>query len=47
MFYFNMDMASPDRGDFCHLLITFENSSDPDQAEQNLGPDLDPKCLIL
>ena len=27
------------------LLITFANSLDPDQARQNVGPDLDPKCL--
>ena len=29
------------------LLITSANSSDPDQAQQNVGPDLDPKCLTL
>ena len=29
-------------GDFCHLLITFANSSDPDQDRQDVGPDLDP-----
>ena len=34
----------PTRGDFCCLLITFANSSDPDQARQNVGPDLDPNC---
>ena len=33
------------RGDFCCLLITFANSLDPDQAQQNVGPDLDPNCL--
>ena len=32
-------------GDFCHLLITFANSLDQDQARQNEGPDLDPNCL--
>ena len=32
-------------GDFCHLLITFANSLDHDQAPQNVGPDLDPNCL--
>ena len=32
-------------GNFCHLLITFANSLDPDQARQNVGPDLDPNCL--
>ena len=29
------------------LLITFANRLDPDQARQNVGPDLDPNCLIL
>ena len=29
------------------LLITFANSLDPDQARQNVAPDLDPNCLIL
>ena len=32
---------------FCRLLITFANSLDPDQARQNVGPDLDPNCLTL
>ena len=35
----------PTSGDFCHLLISFSNSLDPDQARQNVGPDLDPNCL--
>ena len=35
----------PASGDFCHLLIIFANSLDPDQARQNVGPDLDPNCL--
>ena len=26
-------------------VITFANSLDPDQARQNVGPDLDPNCL--
>ena len=30
-----------------HLLITFANRLDPDQARQNVGPDLDPNCLTL
>ena len=34
----------PANGDFCHLLITFANSLNPDQARQNVGPDLDPNC---
>ena len=29
----------------CRLLITFANSLEPDQARQNVGPDLDPNCL--
>ena len=29
------------------LLITFANSVDPDQDQQNVGPDLDPNCLTL
>ena len=33
--------------DFCRLLIIFANSLDPDQARQNVGPDLDPNCLTL
>ena len=35
------------RGDFCHLLITFANSLDPDQDRQNVGPDLVPNCLTF
>ena len=27
------------------MLITIANSLDPDQAQQNVGPDLDPICL--
>ena len=34
-------------GHLTRLLITFANSLDPDQARQNIGPDLDPKCLTL
>ena len=30
---------------FCHLLIIFANSLEPDQACQNVGPDLDPNCM--
>ena len=37
----------PASGDFCHLLITIENSLDPDQARQNVRPDLDPNCFTL
>ena len=28
-----------------HLLITFANSLDADQAGQDVGPNLDPNCL--
>ena len=31
----------------CHLLITFATSLDPDQAQQNIGPDMGPNCLTL
>ena len=31
----------------CRLLITFANRLDPDQAGQNVEPDLDPICLAL
>ena len=27
--------------------MTFANRLDPDQAQQNIGPDLDPSCLTL
>ena len=33
--------------DFCHQLITFASSLDPDQDRQNVGLDLDPNCLTL
>ena len=29
----------------CCLLITLANNLDPDQARQNVWPDLDPNCL--
>ena len=32
---------------FCHLGITFANKLNPDQDQQNVGPDLDPNCLTL
>ena len=34
-------------GHFCHLLVTFENILDPDQNQQNVGPDLDRNCLEI
>ena len=33
--------------DFGLLLITFANSLDPDQDQQNVGPDLDPNSWTL
>ena len=30
----------------CHLLITFTNMLDPDQARQNIRPDLGPICPL-
>ena len=35
----------PTSSDIYHLLITFANSLDPDQAQQNIWPDLDPNSL--
>ena len=32
---------------FSHLLVTFANSLDPDQARQNVGPDLDPNRFTV
>ena len=43
-FAFNSFHAS---GDFCCLLITFANSLDPDQDQQNVGTDLDQNCVTL
>ena len=37
----------PASGEFCHLLRIFANSLDPDQARQDVRPDLDPICLTL
>ena len=37
----------PASGDFCRPLITFDKSLDPDQARQNVEPDLDLNCLTL
>ena len=41
--YVNSFFASGD----CRLLITIANSLDQDQDRHNVGPDLDPNCLIL
>ena len=35
------------RGNFCCLQIIFANSLDPDQAQQSVGPDLEPNRLTL
>ena len=42
---FSVFNSLPTSSDFYHLLITFANSLDPDQAQQNISPDLDPNCL--
>ena len=34
-------------GNFCHLLMTFAKSLDPDQDRQNVGPDPDLNTLTL
>ena len=39
--------SSPAGGNFCHLLIFFANSLDPDQAWHYVRPDLDTSCLAL
>ena len=39
-----MNLVS-DSGAFCGLLIAFKNSLDPEQAQQNAGPDLDPRLF--
>ena len=43
----SMINSFPASGNFCSLLIKSANSLDPDQAQQNVGPDLDPNCLTL
>ena len=40
----NLFLAS---SDFCCLLITFANSLDQDQDQQNVGPDLGPNRFTL
>ena len=42
--FLNLNLA---RGYFCSLLIAFANSLEPDQDQQNVGPDLDPNSLTL
>ena len=34
-------------GNFCRLLLTFANSLDSDQNQQNVCPDLEPNYLAL
>ena len=45
--FFHLLNSFPGSSDFCSLLITFANSFDSDQVQQNIGPDLDPNCLTL
>ena len=42
--YFALKEANGKIFTICLLLWTFENSLDPDQAQQNVRPDLDPNC---
>ena len=37
----------PASSEFCCLPINFANSLNSDQAQQNVGPDLDPSSLTL
>ena len=39
--------SSPANDNFRCLLMSFENSLDPDQAWHIVGPDLDPYCLQI
>ena len=41
------DNPLPASGDFCRLLIIFANNLDPDQARQDVGPEVYPSCLTL
>ena len=43
--FVEINSSFPASDDFCRLLITIANSLDPDQAQQNIGPYLDPYCL--
>ena len=43
----NSHGSKPSSADNLCLLIIFANSLDPDQARQNVRPDLDPNCLTL
>ena len=40
--YFLINLLVSD--EYYYLQISFANSLDPDQARQNVGPDLDPNC---
>ena len=43
----NVSLNSLPASDVCRLLIIFANRLDPDQAQQYVGPDLDPNRLTL
>ena len=47
MFHIHITFALSLLAAICHLLITFAYSLDPDQDQQNVGPDLDPNRLTL
>ena len=44
LFVVQVERVKATSGDFCHLLITFANTLEPDPAQQNLGSDLDSSC---
>ena len=43
----NMIDSLPASGKYCRVLLIIANSLYPDQARQNVWPDLDPICLAL
>ena len=43
--WLQMTGACPSAANFVYLLMSFANSLDPDQAQENARPDLDPSCL--
>ena len=47
IFLHECDISFQASSDFCHLLITYANSLDPDQDRQNVGPDPDQNRLTL
>ena len=46
-FFFRNFLFPCKSGNYYHLLKTFTNSLEPDEDQQNVGPDLDPNALTL